>query len=126
MGIPAKRTRLPGVPPPPKALSAEARRTWRVLVAEYGVVDPAGLAILAAGLEAFDRMRGAQAAILVDGATFRDRFGQVQMHPAVRIERDSRAAWLAALKAMNFDLEPLQNHVGRPGGSGGSLAGRGR
>ena len=108
--LPQSRTR-----PAPKHLSAQAKRLWRGLVEEYGVADGAGLAILTAGLEAHDRMRQAQQAIDKDGATFRDRFGQLQMNPAVRIERDSRVAWLGALKAMNFDLEPL-GHVGRPNG----------
>ena len=103
------------IPPAPKHLSAEGKRLWRDLVQEYGVTDSAGLAILAAGLEAHDRMREAQATLARDGATVKDRFGQVQVHVAVRIERDSRSAWLAALKSMNFDLEPLGN-VGRPTG----------
>jgi P27 family predicted phage terminase small subunit len=102
--------------PAPKNLSAEARKLWRSLCDEYGVDDAAGLAILAAGLEAHDRMREAQRAIKRDGATFRDRFNQLQAHPAVRIERDSRAAWLSALRQLNFDLEPLQGRVGRPNG----------
>lgn len=106
----------PRIAPAPKNLSAEARKLWRSLCEEYGVDDAAGLAILAAGLEAHDRMRGAQAAIKKDGATFRDRFSQLQSHPAIRIEAASRAAWLAALKQLNFDLEPLQGRVGRPGG----------
>jgi hypothetical protein len=32
------------------------------------------------------------------------------------VERDSRAQWLAALKALNLDLEPLHDKPGRPGG----------
>jgi P27 family predicted phage terminase small subunit len=103
------------IPAAPKHLSAEAKRLWRDLVEEYGVSDSAGLAILAAGLEAHDRMRQAQATLACDGATVKDRFGQTQVHPAVRIERDSRSAWLAALKSMNFDLQPLGD-VGRPPG----------
>ena len=47
----------------------------------------------------------------------RDRYGQLKAHPAVNIERDARAAMLAALKAMNLDVEPLRDRPGRPGGS---------
>ena len=49
-----------------------------------------------------------------------DRFGQVKSHPLLSVERDSRAQYLAALKALNLDLEPLRDKPGRPGGSWGS------
>ena len=48
-----KYSRLPKAP---KALSAEARRRWRELVAEYDIRDSAGLQILQTAMEAFDRM----------------------------------------------------------------------
>jgi P27 family predicted phage terminase small subunit len=116
MAILTKRTRQPGAPRAPRHLSGEAKRIWEGVTDEYGIVDIAGQSILAAGLEAFDRMREAQAAIRKDGPTIRDRFEQIQVHPATRIERDSRAAWLSALKALNLDLEPLQDRAGRPNG----------
>ena len=109
-----KYSRLPKAP---KALSAEARRRWRELVAEYDIRDSAGLQILQTAMEAFDRMRAAQAQIAKDGQMHADRFGQVKAHPLLPIERDSRAAMLMALKALNFDIEPLRGKVGRPGGS---------
>ncbi len=99
-----------------RQLSAEARRLWRSMSRDYDINDPGGLAILQAGLEAFDRMRQAQADIRRDGATFKDRFGQLRGHPSITVERDSRAAWLAALKQLNLDLEPLRDHRGRPAG----------
>jgi glutathione S-transferase len=45
-----------------------------------------------------------------------DRFGQPKPHPLLATERDARAQFLAALKALNLDLEPLRDRVGRPGG----------
>ena len=104
-------------PNPPKTLSVEAKKWWRKLVREYGIDDPAGCLLLQTALEALDRMRGAQDAISTEGATVRDRYGQLKAHPAVNIERDARAAMLAALKAMNLDVEPLRDRPGRPGGS---------
>jgi P27 family predicted phage terminase small subunit len=104
-------------PKPPSRLSAEAKGWWRKLTDGYSIRDEAGLLLLATGLEAFDRMREAQAAIAKDGVTFRDRFGQVRVNPATTIERDSRAGMLAALKALNLDLEPLHERSGRPSGS---------
>jgi P27 family predicted phage terminase small subunit len=101
----------------PKNLSSEAKSLWRRLVAEYGIGDEGGFQILRAGLEAFDRMRGAQAQIAKDGITLTDRFGQAKAHPLLPVERDARAQYLAALKAMNLDLEPLHDRPGRPGGA---------
>lgn len=103
-------------PNPPKSLSTEARKWWRKLVAEYEITDPAGLLLLQTALEALDRMRGAQDAITTEGVTVKDRYGQLKAHPAVSIERDARAAVLAALKALNLDLEPLRDRPGRPAG----------
>jgi phage terminase small subunit len=61
-------------------------------------------------------MRAAQAAIKEEGATGLDRFGQLKPHPLLPIERDARAAMMAALKQLNLDLEPLRDGPGRPPG----------
>ncbi|MBU5635493.1 phage terminase small subunit P27 family [Geomonas sp. Red69] len=100
----------------PKHLSKEARNLWDRLLKEYDIGDEAGLLILQTGLEAFDRMRDAQAVIAKEGLTVKDRFDQPKAHPLTTVERDSRAAMLAALKALNLDLEPLQDRAGRPAG----------
>ncbi|HVW69190.1 MAG TPA: P27 family phage terminase small subunit [Steroidobacteraceae bacterium] len=83
---------------------------------EYDIKDPGGLLILASAVEAFDRMRQAQRRLKREGLTVKDRFGQAKAHPAAVIERDSRAAMLAALKQLNLDLEPLEGRPGRPNG----------
>ena len=101
-----------------RPLSAEARSLRKAIVAEYGVEDPAGLAVLHAGLEALDRMREAQRAIAQDGVTVRDRFGQLKAHPLLPVERDARAQFLGAIKQLNLDLEPLHDGTGRPDGGG--------
>ncbi|WP_224982718.1 phage terminase small subunit P27 family [Geomonas agri] len=100
----------------PKHLSKEAKAQWKRLLDEYGIEDEAGLLILQTGLEAFDRMRQAQAVIAEEGLTVKDRFDQAKAHPLTTVERDARAAMLAALKALNLDLEPLQDRPGRPVG----------
>ena len=104
-------------PRPPKGLSAAAKRVWREIRDEFDMEDSAGLLTLAAACEAFDRMRQAQTIIATDGLTTKDRFGQEKAHPAVVIERDSRAQMLAAIKQLNLDLEPLHERPGRPSGS---------
>src|SRR5574341_1243052 len=103
-------------PRPPSHLSREAKRWWRALEAEYSIDDPGGLLLLQTAMEAFDRMRAASAKIVEEGPTTRDRFGQERVHPAIDIERHSRTALLASLRALNLDLEPLKDFIGRPSG----------
>lgn len=85
-------------------------------MAEYNISDAGGLLLLQTALEAFDRMRQAQALIQKHGGVTVDPNDQLKTNPATVIERDSRAAMLAALKALNLDLEPLNPRPGRPGG----------
>ncbi len=108
---------VPKLPKPPKTLSREAAALWRGLISEYGIADEGGLLLLGTALEAFTRMRQAQAALDKDGLVIQDRFDQFKAHPATIIERDSRAQMLTALRHLNLDLEPLRGAPGRPGGT---------
>lgn len=115
--MPVEITRFP---PPPSNFSIEARRLWRRFHAGYNLTDEAGMILLQTGLEAFDRMRSAQCLLTSEGLTVIDRFNIPRSHPATVVERDSRSAFMAALKALHLDLEPLRDTVGRPlGGEGG-------
>ena len=100
----------------PSHLTAEAKKIWREILDEYDVNDAAGLRILRVALEAFDRAQAARATIDKDGMTVKDKFDQTKPHPLLSVERDSRAAFLAGLKALNLDLEPLKDRPGRPAG----------
>ena len=101
----------------PSALSAEARRWWTQLVAEYGINDPGGRLLLSTALEAFDRLRQAQKLIKKDGPVVFDRFQQPKPHPLLTVERDARAQMMSALRGLNLDIEPLRDGPGRPGRS---------
>lgn len=103
-------------PSAPTTLSTEARKWWRKLVAEYGVTDQAGLLLLQTALEAFDRMREAQATLAADGSVIEDRFGQKKAHPATVTERDSRSQMLVALRQLNLDIADDWDGSGRPVG----------
>ena len=46
-----------------------------------------------------------------------DRFGFRKPHGLFAVERDSRAALLQGLRALNLDVEPLKTGPGRPGGA---------
>jgi P27 family predicted phage terminase small subunit len=100
----------------PPGLSANARAWWRRLTDEYAINDSGGLLLLQSALESFDRMNQAKELIAKHGAVTVDRFQQLRPNPATTIERDSRAAMLSALKALNLDLEPLRDAAGRPPG----------
>jgi P27 family predicted phage terminase small subunit len=102
---------------PPETLSPEARTWWTRILGDYQITDEAGLLLLETALTAFDRMRQAQECIAKHGPVQEDRFGQLRANPATTIERDSRAAMLAAVKALNLDMEPLNDRPGRPSGS---------
>lgn len=98
---------------PPPILSQSSAEWWRKVVAEWDL-DHSSLLVLQSGLEARDRMLQAQEHIAANGLVSTDRFGQLKANPCVLIERDSRAAMLGALKALNLDLEPLRDGPGRP------------
>ena len=100
----------------PSHLSKAAREWWEKIRSEHGIDDHAGRLLLQTSLEAYDRMKQAQSAIKRDGPTVKDRFDQDKAHPLLTTERDSRAQMLAALKALNLDLEPLADGPGRPPG----------
>lgn len=103
-------------PKTPADLSAEAAAWLARIVAEYDISDAAGVLLVQTAMQAFDRMRQAQELIVRYGAVTEDRFQQLRPNPACTIERDSRAAMMAALKALNLDLEPLKDGPGRPAG----------
>lgn len=93
----------------PRHLSPAAKAWWRRLLADFVLEDEGALLILQTSLEAFDRLKAAQAEIKRDGATIVDRFGQRKPHPLLTVERDSRSALLAGLRALHLDAdyEPL-------------------
>lgn len=97
-------------------LSKEAEAFYQEIIKEYQIDDCAGLRILQTACEALDRMRAAQTAIEKNGVVFEDRYGQPRLNPACSVERDARAQFLAALKQLHLDVEPLHNGPGRPGG----------
>ena len=94
-------------------LSTEAQALQKRICSEYAINDCAGQHLLQTALEAFDRMRQAQALIDEHGLCILDRFGTLKPNPAAVIERDSRAAMLGAIKQLNLDIQPLAA-VGRP------------
>lgn len=98
----------------PDHLREPGRAFYRSVADEYGIADAAGIALLVTAAECIDRMRAAQTAIAEHGELVIDRYGAPKLNPACALEKDARAGFLAAMRALNLDLEPLRDGPGRP------------
>jgi len=108
--------RQPKQAPAPGHLSTEAGKWWSSIIREWELSDdPQALLLLQTALEAFDRVQEARRQIGADGAVVTGRYGP-KAHPSLAIERDNRSLMIRSLKALNLDLEPLNDKPGRPGG----------
>jgi P27 family predicted phage terminase small subunit len=105
-------------PRAPKHLRKDGAQLYRDIAAEYEITDSAGTALLTTACECLDRMRAAQRAIEEHGEMTLDRYGCPKINPAIGLEKDSRAHFILALKALSLDIEPIRNRVGRPALSG--------
>lgn len=103
-------------PAPPGHLSGAAQALWNEIHAGW-VLDPSQISVLAVSLQAFDRAEQARQLIDREGVTVKDRWQQTKAHPALNVERDSRAAYLAGLRQLGLDLVAPAGRIGRPPGS---------
>ena len=97
-------------PKSPAHLSTAARRLFDVTIANY-VLEAHQLAILVKALEAYDRGEEARRIVKAEGLIVESRLGDKKAHPAAAIERDSRAAFLAGMKQLGLDYEPVANQA---------------
>jgi phage terminase small subunit len=105
------------LPAPPPHLDQPERKIWNDVLADLPRAATAPiLGILAAGCEAHARARLAAAAIAADGMSIRGRDGQVKAHPLLAVERDQRAAYVSALRAISKPPPKKRRH--NPGGFG--------
>lgn len=98
----------------PEHLRSEGAAFFESVAEEYEISDAAGLALLSRAAECVDRVAAAHNAIAEHGELVPDRYGGVKLNPACNLEKDARNGFLAALRALNLDLEPLRDSVGRP------------
>ena len=92
-------------PPPPSHLSEDTKVWWVEVCAEF-VLRPHHLKILEACCDAWDRMCASRAILLREGLVSATAAGAAKGHPAAVIERDSPAAFMAALRELDLDSEP--------------------
>lgn len=101
-------------PNPPDYLSADSQRLWRVVLRDYEL-GPHDCERLAVALQARDRMTAAREVLDAEGTCYLDRFGTPRARPEIGIERDSRLAYLRALREVGLDaLTEEQTATPRP------------
>jgi P27 family predicted phage terminase small subunit len=94
----------PPAPPPPH-LSEATKAWWTEVCGEY-VLKSHHLRILECACDAWDRMTEAREALSREGLIGSTGAGGPKANPAAVIERDSRAAFLYALRELDLDSEP--------------------
>jgi phage terminase small subunit len=89
---------------PPRHLETIERKMWVAILSENELDGSAALSLLRAAMESHQRARTCREQIDREGAVYNDRFGQPKIHPLLSAERDARAAFLTAMRALNLDL----------------------
>ena len=88
----------------PRHLSPTSRRLFADVTSSY-VLEPHHVAILTKALEAFDRAEQARALVDAEGLIVLSRLNESKAHPAIPIERDSRAQFFAGMRQLGLDVE---------------------
>ena len=96
-------------PKPPAHLSPSAAK-WFASVVRSWRLDPHHVLQLQICCECWDEYQAAAAVLRDEGETYRDRFDAPRTHPAVAQRRDSRLAFLRALREL--DLNPSTGPAG--------------
>jgi phage terminase small subunit len=91
------------------------RRWWGEVVTAW-VFDEAGVRLLTATCEAWDRMTEARKTLAKEGTVYRDRFDAPRKHPAVSIEENARVAFMRGLRELRLDEPPQDSRPPRMGG----------
>ena len=90
----------------PAHLSKEMKGWYSYIASEY-VLESHHLRVLQSACESWDRCQEARKLIKREGLTTVDGKGALKSHPGVAIERDSRLAFLRALRELGLDaLDP--------------------
>jgi phage terminase small subunit len=90
------------LPSPPSHLEPPERKLFEENVRDYAIDDAHSVDLLVIAMEARCRCRRAREQLAKDGEVIKDRFGQLVAHPSIAIERDSRDAYLRAMRALNL------------------------
>jgi hypothetical protein len=88
----------------PSHLARDEAALYLQVARNYGLRDEVSLRILEEGMGSLQRARLAREAISKEGMTFKDSKGHLKPHPLLVVERDARAAALAAFRQLNLEL----------------------
>jgi P27 family predicted phage terminase small subunit len=92
----------------PAHLSREMKAWFTSIASEY-VLESHHLRVLQSACESWDRCQQSRKMLKRDGLTALDGKGALKAHPAVAIERDSRLAFLRALRELGLDALDVES-----------------
>lgn len=95
-------TKTPTTPQAPGYLRSSTRRWWEDVVQTWQL-ESHHIMTLTVACECWDRAQQARQIIAKEGITIATRDG-AKAHPAVAVERDSRLAFLRALRELDLDV----------------------
>lgn len=93
----------------PEHLGAEEKAMWGAITAEFDISDSPGLALLGQALEAHMLARSCREIIDADGLMIDGR-----PHALLVTLRDSRKAFGALMRQLDFSLSDTKKPIGRP------------
>ncbi len=96
----------------PRHLQPETRKWFRHVAVEWPL-EQHHLRLLLAACEAWDRCCQAREVVDRKGLTYEDRIGAPRARPEVGLERDSRLAFMRAVRELDLDIDP-PTQPGRP------------
>ncbi len=101
----------------------EVKRFWHDILNEFEF-DDSLLTVLRTAANALQRLLDAQEIIDKEGLTFTSDSGVIKKHPAIEVEKVSRAGFLQAFKTLNLDYFPDERRPAhRPTSSAGNKTG---
>jgi hypothetical protein len=89
--------------PENRELTSESQAFFNKITADYQISDEGGRAILLEAARCLDRISEARAILKKDGLILADRWAQKRPHPAHKIEADSRAGFISAMRLLGLD-----------------------
>ena len=99
-------------PRAPSYLAEPEKATWRRLQSEYALTDGPALVLLEQLCRNLQLARECREQVEKDGKIT----PQGREHPLLKVWRDAEKQASAALRHLNFDLEPVRDGPGRPPG----------
>lgn len=107
-------------PKPPAHLSAEAKRLWRSVCAEYDISDAHDMKRLQVVCECWDTICEARKVLKKEGMFYRDRYDNPRKHPAMAVLETARISFLRAVREMGLDVLDGTFDTSRPPRIGGA------